>query len=305
MPEGTSTVDGDGGVEVAVLGQGVAEACREAVVCGADKVYCVDSELLALPDPDLQLQALQAVVDAANPSAVLFAADSFGGEIAPRLARRLNSGAVTSCSSVAMSEDGGLLFTRPVYGGKAMAEMVVARRPAVATVASGSLAPIARDEGRRAEIVQVPLSPAQGAQRVKLLELRQDDSAGVRLEDAKVIVSGGRGLGGEEGFKPLEELARVLGAAVGASRAAVDAGWASTAMQVGQTGKTVAPDLYIAIGISGASQHLAGMSRAKHVVVINKDAEAPFFKAAELGVAMDYKRLMPLLVDRLKALLAG
>lgn len=291
-----------GAVSVAVLGENVAEACRGAVAFGAGRVYAVESPLLVNYDAERYLAAAELAARESGASAVLFVADAFTAELAPRLAYRLGTGAVTGCVSLTLSPDGELLLTRPVYGGKGMAEMAVTRLPAVATVAPGSLEPAQMGGSRQVDAapLRLPDQPESGG--VKVLEVRPEESEGVRLEDAKVVVSGGRGLGEPANFRYLEELAAVLGAAVGASRPAVDAGWASPGMQVGQTGKTVSPELYIAVGISGASQHLAGMGRSKHVIVINEDPEAPFFKVAELGVVADYRKVVPLLTEKLKAL---
>lgn len=286
-------------VSVAVLGRDVADVCRDAAASGADTVYAVESPILASFNAEAYLLAAELVARESDASAVLFVADAFAAELAPRLAHRLGTGAVTGCVSLALSPEGELLLTRPVYGGKAMAEMVVRQLPVVATVAAGSFEPTARDGSRMAEVLSLK-PPDVPTPRVTTLEVRAEESEGVRLEDAKVVVSGGRGLGEGANFRYLEELARVLGAAVGASRPAVDAGWAPPSVQVGQTGKTVSPELYIAVGISGASQHLAGMGRSKHVIVINKDPEAPFFKMAELGVVADYRKVVPLLTKKLR-----
>ncbi len=288
--------------EVAVIGRTVREACLEAAAFGADRVYCVEDEAVSPFDTDAYLGAAQAAALEAHPDAILLTADPLGSELGPRLARRLSSIAVTSCSGVQLSPEGELLFLRPVYGGKAMAEMTVTASLAVAVVAARSFEPPTREDSRRAEIVDVGARPDPTSRRTRVLEVRLEEVSGVRLEDAKIVVSGGRGLGEAANFKYVEELASVLGAAVGSSRPPVDAGWVSPAMQVGQTGKTVAPDLYVAVGISGQSQHLAGMGRARHIVVINRDPEAPFFRFAELGVVADYKTFLPLLTEKLKAM---
>ncbi len=292
-----------GATSVAVLGNGVLEACKGAVAHGADRVFFVDDPALVNYDADCYLPAMELVVRKANPAALLLSADTFGLELGSRLAHRLGTGVVNNCSGISMSDDGKLLLTRPVYGGKAVATMEVLASPAIATVTPRCMEPLPRDESRQAEISQLTLRIDSTARKARVVEVRQEEVSGVRLEDAKVIVSGGRGLGDPSNFKMLEELASVVGGAVGASRAAVDAGWVPMNMQVGQTGKQVAPDLYIAVGISGASQHLAGMSRSKHIVVINKDPEAPFYGVAEVGAAADCKRLVPLLTEKLKRLL--
>ncbi len=290
----------EGTVAVAVLGQDVAQACRDAVAFGADQVYSVENSLLVAHDTDAHLQAVDAVVREVAPEVVLLVGDALGTEVAVRLAHRLKTGAVAYCSSIRSLEGDRLAFTRPIYGGKAIAEMTVEGTPQIAAVTARSFEPLPRDDARTGEITSLAVSIGSDGQRTKVLETIQEEVTGVRLEDAKTVVSGGRGLGDGANFRMLEELAAVMGAAVGASRAAVDAGWASPAMQVGQTGKQVAPELYIAVGISGATQHIAGMGRAKHVVVINKDPEAPFFRLAELGVTADYKKVVPLLIEQLK-----
>lgn len=292
-----------GTVEAAVLGHGVAQACREAATFGADAVYAVDDGVLANFDAEAYLQALQAVVRESSPGAVLFTADYASGELAPRLAHRLGSGAITEAVRMEVAGDGRLVFTRPAYGGRLMAEMVSNCSPAVATLMPGSLEAQPRGEGRSGEVKMLQLRWGNGTGLVRTLEVEREEEGAVPLEGARVVVAGGRGIGDPANFKSLEELAAVLGAAVGASRAAVDEGWVSPGRQVGQTGKKVAPDLYIAVGISGATQHLAGMSRAKHVVVINTDPEAPFYEIAEVGVAADYNQLLPPLTARLRELL--
>jgi len=292
-----------GSVEAAVLGGNLAQACRDAAAFGAEKVYSIDHESLANYDADAYLPSLEAVVRASHPDVVLFTADAFAADLAPRLAYRLGTGVVTSCSGIDLNSEGQLVFTRPVYGGKAMAEMEVTRLPQIATVTARSFEALRRDDSRHAEIIQMSFESGPSERRIRVLEIRQEELAGVRLEDARVVVSVGRGLGEAANFSYVKQLAGVLGAAVGASRPAVDAGWVPLGMQVGQTGKTVAPELYIAVAISGASQHVAGMARSKHIVVINKDPEAPFFKIAELGVVADYRRLLPFLTRKLQALL--
>ncbi len=291
-----------GTVSVAILGRGVAEASREAVAFGADRVYVVDDDALSNYDAESYLMALVAVVGESGASVVLFAADAFTSEIAPRLAHRLGSGAVTGCAGIHLSREGQLSFTCSVYGGKAMAEIAVRGLPQVATVAAGTLEALAPDYSREVAVKWIGLPAGAEARGPKVLELRKEEAEGARLEDAKVVVAGGRGLSEAGNFSYLEELARVVGGAVAASRPAVDAGWVPPRMQVGQTGKTVSPDLYIAVAISGASQHLAGMNRSKHIVVINKDPDAPFFKVAELGAVADYKKVVPLLTEKLKTL---
>ncbi len=283
-------------------GGAAAEAARDAADRGSGAVYLVESPALDEYQADRYLAAVEVVCRRAGPDVILFGAGDVGRELAPRLAHRLGGALVTDC--VGIRADGGeIVFTRPVYGGKAMAEVAAGRGPFVATVRPRVFDP-APSGGAAAEVVPVEVALDGVAARTRVVERQAEDKAGPSLEEARVIVSGGRGVGGPEGFGMLEELAGLLGAALGASRAAVDAGWAPAAWQVGQTGKIVAPDLYIAIGISGASQHLAGISAAKHVVAVNKDPEAPIYKRAELGVAADYRQVVPALTRKLRERLA-
>jgi len=290
-------------VIAAVLGSALADACGDAAALGADVVYAVEDDTLTQFQADSCLQALEGVIRASKPSAVLFAADDSGAELGPRLAARLGTGAVTEVVGLRLSDKEEILFTRPVYGGRLMAEMVVTRHPAVATIMGGALAPLPRRPARAVEIVKVDLPETDSELPIRVLEMQREEGGGIPLDTARIVVSGGWGLGEATNFRYVRDLAEVLGAAVAASRGAVDEGWATPGMQIGQTGKKVAPELYVAVGISGASQHTAGMSRARHVLVINTDPEAPFFKSAEVGAVIDFKKLLPPLTARLKELL--
>jgi electron transfer flavoprotein alpha subunit len=198
-------------------------------------------------------------------------------------------------------EDGRLVLTKPVFGGSAIAEEVVASRPQMATLRPRAFAAAEEHAERSAPVQALPAPQTPG--RVEVLEdIREAAGEGPKLKDARIVVSGGRGLGGAENWHYIDELAQVLGAAVGASRAVTDAGWVPPSHQVGLTGATVAPDLYIAVGISGAVQHLAGISGARNVVAINRDADANIFKAARWGVVGDWKQVLPAFIDRVKAL---
>ncbi|HEX9014443.1 MAG TPA: electron transfer flavoprotein subunit alpha/FixB family protein [Chloroflexota bacterium] len=289
-------------VSIAVLGAEISAAVGAAKSLPVNRIYAIANPGLTGYDAESYVAAAELAAKQDPTSTVLFPADAFSTELAPRLAHRLGAGAVTNCSGISVSPDGDLIFSRPIFGGKAIAEMTVSASRRVATVSAGVFGPAASGDAEP-EVVELSMPAGAGRSGVRVRELRPESTSGVKLEDAKVIVSGGRGLGDPASFRVLEELAGVLKGAVGASRPAVDTGWVSPAMQVGQTGKTVSPDLYIAVGISGASQHLAGMSKSKHVVVINRDAEAPFFKVAELGVVGDYRRIVPLLTEKLKAML--
>ena len=220
-----------------------------------------------------------------------------------RIAYRLGTALANDCTALDTDGDGHLLATRPVYGGSAIATVRCVSVPAVASLRAGAYDPLGADDSREGE--RVGFDPELGAEeaRVKIIERHERPPEGVRLEDAKVIVSGGRGLGGPEPFEQLEALAGLLKGAVGASRAACDAGWVPSSYQIGLTGKSVTPDLYIAIGISGASQHLAGLSGARAIVAINKDAGAAIFKESRFGVAGDWAQVLPAFVEQLREVL--
>lgn len=286
-----------GSVTAAALGAAAAGA-PALVAFGADRVLQVEHEALREPDGDAYVAAAEAACRHAGQGLVLVPGDRLGWEVAPRLAHRLGAGLITDAVDVGV-EDGRLVAVKPVYGGKAQAKMAVRTTTQVVLVRARTQTAPAADEARSGSIEALSFSPPAG--RVRVLEYKDTAPGGeVRLEDAKVVVSGGRGLGGPEPFADLAELARLLGGAVGASLAAVDAGWAPPHIQVGQTGKSVSPDLYIAVGISGASQHVAGMSASKTIVAINKDPEAPIFRIAHLGVVADYKEVLPALIEEVR-----
>ncbi|MEO6725336.1 MAG: electron transfer flavoprotein subunit alpha/FixB family protein [Blastocatellia bacterium] len=274
-------------------------ALNAALASVADAVVSADQAELAEYQPEACLAALVELCKPIAPAAVLMSNDTYSQELAPRLAHRLGGSAVGD--GVELSADGGTVrVKRSVYGGKAVATIQLKRSPAVVWLrarafdvpasASGSVATVA------AVSVSVPAVPT------RIVERKSESSGESRLEDARIIISGGRGLGGPEAFTDLQELAGMLGGMTAASRAACDSGWCPPSWQVGQTGKKVAPGLYLAIAIRGASQHLAGMSDSKVVAAINIDADAPIFKHCSFGIVEDYKKVVPLLKEKLAAL---
>jgi electron transfer flavoprotein alpha subunit len=271
---------------------------------GADRVWRAEQPLLAEYQPDAYVTALTQVASQAAAQVILLADDSCGKEVAPRLAHRLGAGIVTEVLGIE-AEDASVLFRRQMYGGRTIATFAAERFPVVATLKPRMLAPAEEQTGRNGEEIPAAVSLDPSLLRTRVIQKVAEEVRGVKLENARVVVSGGRGLKGPEPFKQLEELAQLLRGAVGASRAAVDAGWVPASRQVGQTGKTVSPDLYIAVGISGATQHLAGMTGSKTVVAINTDPDAPIFKVAHLGLVGDFKAVLPTLIEKCKELTQG
>ena len=289
-----------------LIGTGIDSLAQEAIAIGADKVYVADDAALANYQTDTYVAMMDKVARQVTPAIILLGQTSYGRDLAPRLAFRLNTAATLDC--VALDIDPAskrLLMTKPVYGGNAQAVFATDSDPQIATVRSKAMTALPRDTARKGEVIAVAAGLDAGAVRTKVLEKKKEQVAGVKLEEAPVIISGGRGIGGAEGFKQLEELAKLLKGAVGASRPACDSGWMSDTNQVGLTGKIVAPDVYIAVGISGASQHLAGCSGAKVIIAFNKDPEANIFKVAHYGVVGDWKVLLPAFTKKVKELVGG
>ena len=298
---------GDLGEEVAValLSDDIGDIAKEAFAFGADKVYAITDPLLKDASVEAYATGLTKGSMEYEPRILLLGKTEIGTDAGPRVAFRLNTVAAQDCQELRI--DAGekrLIADRPVYGGNCVATVACTGTPMVAIVRGKTTDPLERDDSRTGEVVAVSAALDASAIRTKVEERVEETTEGVRLEDAHIIVSGGRGLGGPEPFSAeLKELADVLGAPMGASRAVVDIGWVPYSQQVGLTGKTVAPELYIAVGISGASQHMAGCSGAKAIVAINKDSEANIFKEARYGVAGDWRKVLEGFTQQLKELL--
>ena len=275
---------------------------EKLAVYGADRVYLIDDPALADHQEDHYTAALAALIREHKPEILLAGATAMGRSFIPRVASILYTGLTADCTGLDIDPDSRLLLqTRPTFGGNVMATITCpARRPQMATVRPHVFKISAPDKKRRAEIIKVDLKKEQVTSRTKLLSFVEDLSDRVRLDEADIIVSGGRGLGKPENFRLIEELASALNAAVGSSRPPVDEGWIPYSHQVGQTGKTVCPKLYVACGISGAVQHLAGMQTAEVIVAINEDSNAPIFEVATYGIVGNLFDVVPLLTEKLK-----
>ena len=285
------------------LGSGIKDQCQDLISHGADRVIYVDHPQLDRYLTEPYAQALDAISKFEKPNIILIGATSTGRDLAPRVSARLATGLTADCTSLEISEEKELLMTRPAFGGNLMATIVCPdHRPQMSSVRPGVMQKLAVDNTRTGEIVEFGVNFDESKFKVRLIEEVKEAKQLVKIEDAHVLVSGGRGVGTAENFKNLEKLADNIGATVSSSRAMVDAGVMSHDRQVGQTGKTVRPDIYFALGISGAIQHIAGMEESEYIIAINKDKGAPIFNTADLGIVGDVNKILPLLNNEISKL---
>lgn len=288
---------------VAILaGEKVKDHANTLIAHGADKVIVIEDEMLKEYVTEPYAKTIAAIIEKYEPEIVLFGASSIGRDLAPRLAARIHTGLTADCTKLEIDEESKLLLmTRPAFGGNLMATIVCENfRPQMATVRPGVIQALDQDESRTGEVVEEKIDFTDEDMNVKIVSIDKHESKKKDITEAAILVSGGRGIGGPEGFGPLQELAETLEAEISSSRAAVDAGWITKDHQVGQTGKTVRPELYFAMGISGAIQHLAGMEDSDLIIAVNKDSEAPIFEVADLGVVGDINAIVPKLTEAIK-----
>ncbi|MCI1946366.1 electron transfer flavoprotein subunit alpha/FixB family protein [Clostridium luticellarii] len=294
------------GVELTavLLGSEIDDAAKELIAYGADKVLYADSPLLKHYTTDAYAKVIYDLINEKKPEVFLIGATFIGRDLGPRVAARLRTGLTADCTGLDVdAESKNLLMTRPAFGGNLMATIECANnRPQMSTVRPGVFEKLEKDQSRAVNIDKFKADLKASDVRLKVDEVIKIAKNVMDIGEADVIVSGGRGLGSEEGFKVLKELADLLGGTIAGSRATVDSGWIDKAYQVGQTGKTVRPKLYIACGISGAIQHLAGMQDSDFIVAINKDDSAPIMNVADLGLVGDYKKIVPEMVAQIKAI---
>ena len=290
-------------VVAVLLGNKIKDKASELIAHGADKVVVVDDEMLAEYVTEPYAKAMMEIIQSHNPEIVLYGATSIGRDLAPRVSARIHTGLTADCTKLDIDEETKLLMmTRPAFGGNIMATIVCEDfRPQMATVRPGVMKALEADESRQGEVEVVEVNFTDADMNVKIREVVKTAHKSVDITEAKILVAGGRGVGNVEGFKDLEALADTLDGEVAASRAAVDSGWISNDRQVGQTGKTVRPELYLACGISGAIQHAAGMENSEFIVAINRDEEAAIFDIADLGIVGDIKKILQKLNDAIKA----
>ena len=288
-------------VTAALIGNKIESLAQNLIEYGADKVVVVDNELLKQYDTEAYAQALTAIINAKKPEIVLLGATTLGRDLAPRVSSRISTGLTADCTKLDIDDETKVFgMTRPAFGGNLMATIVCPEhRPQMATVRPGVMQKLAKEEGKKGEVEVLPVTIDASKIKVKILDVVKETSKKVDITEAKILVSGGRGVGSKENFKNLEAVASKIGAIVSGSRAAVDAGFIEQARQVGQTGKTVRPNIYFACGISGAIQHMAGMEESEYIIAINKDKDAPMFGIADLGIVGDVNKVLPLLAEEL------
>jgi electron transfer flavoprotein alpha subunit len=288
-------------VSAVLMGEDLQDEAQRLIRFGADVVYVVDNSSMMPFNDEIHAHVLTELIRQHKPEIVLIGATTYGRSLAPRVSARLDTGLTADCTVLDIEEETGVLLqTRPAFGGNLMATIVCRdRRPQMATVRPGVLKPLPEDLARKGRVVNCEVKLPQTV-RTRVVDVLRVASSEVSLEEAEVVVAVGKGIGSQDNLSLAESLAEALGGVVGASRAAVDAGWIEYGRQIGQTGKAVAPRLYIACGVSGAVQHTAGMAGAETIVAINKDPDAPIFKIAHYGIIGDVRDVLPELIRELK-----
>lgn len=290
-----------------LLGSGITDKAQALIAYGADEVIVVDHPILHEYVTEPYTKAVCEVIKNFQPEILLLGASSIGRDFAPRVSARIHTGLTADCTALEIDpETKLLLMTRPAFGGNIMATIVCEKnRPQMATVRAGVMKALSKDEARKGEIKVFDVNFTEADMNVKIRKIVKETRHIVNIAESKILVSGGRGIGNAEGFSKLKELADVLGGEIASSRAGVDDGWIGKDYQVGQTGKTVRPELYIAAGISGAIQHVAGMEGSQLIIAINKNNTAPIFDVSDLGIVGDVNEIIPKLTEAIKVIKAN
>lgn len=290
-------------VSAVLIGSGITGSAQELISLGVDKVYLIDNTDFIRYRSEPYLAIMSQICQELQPNVLLLGHTDVGRDLGPRLAFRLNTGLVSNCFDFEKDPvTGNVRMTRLAYGGKATGIFTVENRPQMATLGPKRFEPAPKDHTRQGEIISFPYKIDETSVKKQVVNSSEASIDGVKLEDAEIIVSGGRGIGSTENFEQLKELAEILGGCVGGSRAAIDNEWLPSNQQIGITGKVVSPNLYIAIGVSGSIQHMAGCSAAKTIIAINRDPEAHIFKMAHFGVVGDWKKILPPLIESYRTL---
>ncbi len=297
------TIANDGEVVVAILGSDAQKEVDTLAHHGADHVFLVEDSQLDTYTTDAYFLVWQQVIEHVKPDYILTGHTTIGKDISPRVAAHFSFGLISDCTAIESLTD-EIIYTRPIYAGKAFVKKTFSSGVHFATIRPNNILPLGADPSRNAKFDKLTVPIKNDLLRTIVTNVVKKATTGIDLAEARIVVSGGRGVKSAGGFQPLQELADVLNAAVGASRGACDAGYCDYALQIGQTGKVVTPDLYIACGISGAIQHVAGMSSSKVIVAINKDPDAPIFQIADYGIVGDLFEVVPLLTKELKKILS-
>lgn len=292
-------------ITAVLLGNKVDELCANLAKYGADKIVLVDDPALETYMTEPYVHGMCEVINAHKPEIVLFGATAIGRDLAPRVSARLHTGLTADCTKLEIDpETKNLMMTRPAFGGNIMATILCPdHRPQMATVRPGVMQKCENIEAAQVSVELFKIADMASHKDVEIIEIIKKTAGKMDIQDAKILISGGRGMGSPENFKLLEDLALAMGGTIASSRACVDAGWVEKDRQVGQTGKTVRPNLYIACGISGAIQHLAGMEESEIIIAINKDPGAPIFEVADYGIVGDATKILPLFTEQIKKLM--
>ncbi|MBC2857391.1 electron transfer flavoprotein subunit alpha/FixB family protein [Cetobacterium sp. 2A] len=292
-------------VTAVLLGHNIENLAKELLAYGADEVVVVDAKELAIYDTEAYTQAFSAIIKDRKPEIALVGATTIGRDLGPRISSRIQTGLTADCTSLEIGDNRELLMTRPAFGGNLMATIICPdHRPQMSTVRPGVMQKEVRNELNQGIISHFPVQFDNSKMKVKVLEIVKEEKEKVDISEANILVSAGRGVGNKENFVKLEAFANEINGIMSASRALVDSGIIGHDRQVGQTGKTVRPNLYFALGISGAIQHLAGMEESEYIIAINKDKYAPIFGSADLGIVADLNKVTPHLIEEIKKLKA-
>jgi electron transfer flavoprotein alpha subunit len=295
-------ISGGGEVVGVLLGDSVQSVAAEMIQYGADRIVTVEHANLKQYTSDGYSQGFMAVYEQESPDVIVFGHTALGKDLSPKIASKLSSGLISDVTAIE-GEDDDAVFIRPIYSGKAFEKVKTKEGLLFVTIRPNNISPLEKDESRTGDVSSVEVDVKD--LRTIIAEVVRKSTEGVDMSEAKVVVAGGRGVRSAEGFEPLQELANLLGGAIGASRGACDADYCDYSLQIGQTGKVITPDLYIGVGISGAIQHMAGMSNSKIIVAINKDPEAEIFKVADYGIVGDLFEVIPLMIEEVKKLKAN
>lgn len=293
--------ENDGEIVGLIMGKGVEKLAIEAIAYGSDKVITLDSEKVSKYSLDIYEEAMEQIINKYNPQVLMLGSTQYGKELAGVISQKFNSSCLNDCIDIKKDENEGMVFTTSLYGGTVLADMILDEStPQIITIRSGSFKKNEMDSQKKGEIIQETIEISERVIKSKVVDAVKEISESIDLESAEVIVAGGRGMGSEENFKVLGDLCKLLGGVMGATRPAIEANWISRAHQIGQSGKIVSPKLYIACGISGAVQHISGITGSDYIVAINRDEDAPIFEIANVAIVGNAMEIIPTMITEIK-----